>query len=70
MVERQQKYPNNINIQKKEEKIDTDQIWEAQTKESVVSLRLAKMQEAALSLMLQARNLMLPKVGYLKQYVF
>ena len=28
------------------------------------------MQEEALSLMLQARNLMLPNVGYLKQYVF
>ena len=28
------------------------------------------MQEEALSLMLQARNVMLPNVGYLKQYVF
>ena len=70
MVEGQQKYPNNINAQKKEEKTDTDQIWQAQTKESVVSLRLAKMQEEALSLMLKARNLMLPNVDYLKQYVF
>ena len=66
MVEGQQKYLNNINAQKKEEKTDTDQIWQAQTKESVVSLRLAKMQEEALSLMLNARNLMLPKVEYLK----
>ena len=70
MVEGQQKYPNNINAQKKEEKTDTDQIWQAQTKESVVSLRLARMQEEALSLMLHARNLMLPNEGYLKQYVF
>ena len=43
MVEGQQKYLNNISAQKKEEKTDTDQIWQAQTKESVVSLRLAKM---------------------------
>ena len=70
MVEGQQKYPNNINAQKKEEKTDTAQIWQAQTKESVVSLRLAKMQEEALRLMLQVRNLMLPNVGYLKQCVF
>ena len=28
------------------------------------------MQGEALSLMLQARNLMLPNVGYLRQYVF
>ena len=70
MVEGQQKYPNNINAQKKEEKTDTDQIWQAQTKESVVSLRLAKMQEEALSLMLKAQNVMLPNVGYLKEYVF
>ena len=70
MVEWQQKYLNNINAQKEEEKTDTDQIWQAQTKESVVSLRLAKIQEEALSLMLKARNLMLPNVGYLKQYVF
>ena len=67
MKEGQQKYPNNINAQKKEEKTDTDQIWQAQTKESVVSLRLAKMQDEALSLMLQSRNLMLPNVGYLQQ---
>ena len=63
MVEGQQKYPNNINAQKKEEKTDTDQIRQAQTKESVVSLRLAKMQQEALSIMLKARNLMLPNVG-------
>ena len=43
-----------MNAQKKEEKSDTDQIWQAQTKESVVSLKLARMQEEALSLMLQA----------------
>ena len=55
MVEGQQKYPNNINAQKKEEKTDADQIWQEQTKESVVSLRLARMQEKALSLMLQAQ---------------
>ena len=36
----------------------------------VVSLRLAKIQEETLSLMLEARNLMLPNVGDLKQYVF
>ena len=47
MVEGQQKYPNNINASKKEEKIDTDQIWKAQTKEGVVSLRLVKIQEEA-----------------------
>ena len=63
MVEGQQKYPNNINAQKKEEKTDTAQIWQAQTKESVVSLRLAKMQDEALSLMLQSQNLMLPNVN-------
>ena len=56
MVEGQQKYPNNINTQKKREKTDTDQIWQVQTKESVVSLRLAKMQEEALNLILKARN--------------
>ena len=67
MMEGQQKYPNKINAQKKEEKTDTAQIWQAQTKESVVSLRLAKMQDEALSLMLQSRNLMLPNVGYLQQ---
>ena len=47
MVEGQQKYPNNINSQKKEEKTDTDEVWQAQAKENVVSLRLAKMQEEA-----------------------
>ena len=36
MVKGQQKYPKNINPQKKE-KTDTDQIWQAQTKDSVVS---------------------------------
>ena len=70
MVEGQQKYLNNINAQKKEENTDTYQIWQVQTKESVVSLRLAKMQEKALSLMLKAQNLMPLNVGYLKQYVF
>ena len=70
MVEGQQKYPDNINAQKKREKSDTDQIWQVQTKESVVSLRLAMMQEEALNLILKARNWMLPNVGYLKQYVF
>ena len=54
MVEGQQKYPNNTNAQKKEENPDTDQIWQAQTKEGVASLRLARMQEEALSLMLEA----------------
>ena len=36
----------------------------------MVSLRPVKMPEEVLSLMLQARNLMPPNVGYLKQYVF
>ena len=53
MVEGQQKYPNNINAQKKEEKTDADQLWQAQTKETVVSLSLARMQEEPLSLMLK-----------------
>ena len=35
-----------------------------------MSLTLAKMQGEALSLMLQARNLMFPNVDYLKQHVF
>ena len=70
MVEEQQKDPNNIDAQKKEEKTNTDSIWQAQTKESVMSLRLARIQEEALSLMLQARRLMLPNMGYLKQYAF
>ena len=39
----------------------------SQTKEREVSLRLAKMQDGALSLMLQSRNLMLPNVSYLQQ---
>ena len=52
MVEGHQKYPNNINAQKKEEKTDIAQIWQAQTKESAVSLSLSKMQDEALSLML------------------
>ena len=56
MAKEQQKYPNNISAQKKEEKTDTAQIWQAQTKESVVSLRLAKMEDVALSLMLQSGN--------------
>ena len=54
MVEGQEKYPNNINAQKKKAKTDTAQIWQAQTKESVVSLRLAKMQDEVLILMLQS----------------
>ena len=66
----QQKYPNNINAQNKEEKTDTDQIQHTQTRESVVSLRPAKMQDEVLGLMPQAQNLMLPNGGYLKQYVF
>ena len=70
VVAGQQKYPNNINAQNKEEKTDTDQIQHTQTRESVVSLRPAKMQDEVLSLMLKARNFMLPNVGYLKQYVF
>ena len=45
-------------------------IWQAQARESVVSFRLVKMQDEVISLMLQARNLMLPNMGYLKQYVF
>ena len=57
------KYPNNINAQKKEEKADTDYIWKVQAKESLLSLRLAKIQKEALCLMLQARNLMLPNLG-------
>ena len=69
MVKGQQKYPKNINPQKKE-KTDTDQIWQAQTKDSVVSLRLAKIQEDAFSLMFKAQNLMLLDVRYLMQYVF
>ena len=35
-----------------------------------MSLRLAKMQDEALNLMLQARNLMLSNAGHLKQYIF
>ena len=67
MVERLLNYPNNI---KKEEKAGTDYIWQAQTKESVVILQLAKIQDEALILMLQARNLMHPNVCYLKEYIF
>ena len=70
LAEGQQTYPNNINAQKKEDKTDIDQIWQAQTKNRVVSLRLAKKQEEALSLMLQSRKFMIPNVSYLKQYVF
>ena len=70
VVAGQKKYANNISAQNKEEKADTDYIQHTETRESVVSLRLAKVQDEVLSLMLQARTLMLPKVGYLKQYVF
>ena len=66
----QQKYPKNVNAQNKEEKTDIDQIQHTQTRESVVSLTLARMQDEVLSLMLQARNLMLLNVGYLKEYFF
>ena len=70
VVEGQQKYPNNKKAQNKEEKADIDQIWQSQAKESVVSLRQVEMQYKVLSLMLQARNMVLLNVGYLKQYVF
>ena len=71
VVEGQQKYPNIIKAQNKEEKTDIDHIWHSQTKESVVSLRQVEMQYEILSLMLQAQNMMmLLNVGYLKQYVF
>ena len=70
VVAGQQKNLDNINAQSKEEKTDTDQIQHTQTKESVVSLRITKMQDEVISLMLQSRNLMLPNVGYLKQYFF
>ena len=43
-VEGLQKYPNYIKAQNKEEKTDIDQIWQSQTKESVVSLREVEMQ--------------------------
>ena len=42
MGEGQQKYQNNINAQKKEEKTGTDQFWQAQTKESVVSFEASQ----------------------------
>ena len=44
VVEGQQKYPNNIKAQNKEEKTDIDPIWQLQSKESVVSLRQVEMQ--------------------------
>ena len=69
-VEGLQKYPNYIKAQNKEEKTDIDQIWQSQTKESVVSLRQVEMQYEVLSLMLQARNMVILNVGYLNQYVF
>ena len=69
VVEEQQKYPNK-KAWNKEEKTDIDQIWQSQTKEGVVSLRQVEMQYKVLSLMLQARNMVLLNVGYLKQYVF
>ena len=68
VLEGQQKYPNNIKAQNKEEKAHTDKIWKSQTKESVVSLRLAKMQYKVLSLTLQARNLMPSKITTLQKY--
>ena len=68
MVEGYQKYPNNINAEKKRKKLI--QIRSGKHRLERVSLRLAKMQEEALSLMLKARNLMLLNVDYLKQYVF
>ena len=49
-------------------KTDKDEIWQLQTKQSVVSLIPDKMLQEVLSLMLQARNLMLLNMGYLKQY--
>ena len=51
-------------------KTDIDQIWQSQTKESVVSLIQVEMQYEVLSSMLQARNMVLLNIGYLKQYVF
>ena len=62
-VEGQQKNSNNINVQKKEEKTDTAQTWQAHSKESVVILRLGKMQHEDLSLIL-------PNAGHFKQYIF
>ena len=70
MLEGQQKYPSNIKALNKEQKTDIDQIWQSHIKESVVSLRQVEIQYEVLSLMLQARNMMLLNVGYLKQYVF
>ena len=49
-------------------KTDIDEIWQLQIKQSLVSLILDKMLQEVLSLMLQARNLMLLNMGYLKQY--
>ena len=70
VAEGQQKSPNNIKAQNKEDKIDIDQIWQSQNKESVVSLRQVEMQYDVLSLIIQARNMVLLNVGYLKQKVF
>ena len=49
-------------------KTDIDEIWQLQIKHSLVSLIRDKMLQEVLSLMLQARNLMLLNMGYLKQY--
>ena len=49
-------------------KTDIDEIWQLQIKQSLVSLIPDKMLQEVLSLMLQARNLMLLNMGYLKQY--
>ena len=46
-MEEHQNNPKNIDTQKKEDKTDTDQIWQVQTKKSAVSLRPAKIQEEA-----------------------
>ena len=49
-------------------KTDIDEIWQLQIKQSLVSLIPDKILQEVLSLMLQARNLMLLNMGYLKQY--
>ena len=70
VVEGEQKCPSNKKAYKKEEKTVIDQIWQSQTKESAVSLRLAKIKYEVFSLMFQAQNLMLPNVGFLKKHIF
>ena len=54
VLEGQQKHPNNIKAQNKEQKTDIEQIWQSQIKESVVSLGQVEMQYKVISLMLQA----------------